>query len=49
MSYVGFGMELVLPIDAARDLAGTDGLDNGGDAGEEIVLLLLDLKTAVEA
>jgi hypothetical protein len=46
---VGLGMELRLAVDAAGDLAGTDGLDDGRDAHEEVVLLLLRFEAGIEA
>ena len=41
-------MELVLAVDAALDLAVADGLVDGRDAGQEIILLFLGLDAAVE-
>lgn len=46
---VGFGVEFVLAIDAAEDLARADAFDDGRDAGEEIVLEFLFLQAVVEA
>ena len=48
MGDVGFGVELVLAVDAALDLAGSDALDDGGNASEEVVLEFLALYTGVQ-
>ena len=48
MGNVGLGVELVLAVDPALDLTGADGLDNGGDAVQEIVLGLLGFQAGIE-
>ena len=45
---VSLGMKLCLAIDAADDLAGSDGLDDGGNAGEEVILEFFSFEAAVE-
>lgn len=48
MGDVGLGVEFVLPVDAALDLAGAQRLDNGSHALEEVVLLLLGFEAPVQ-
>lgn len=48
MSDIRLGVELVLSVDAAGDLAFSDRLNDGWHALEEVVLLLLGLDTLIE-
>ncbi len=45
---VGLGVELVLLVDPALDLARADRLHDGRNAGEEVVLLLLGFQAVVQ-
>ena len=48
MSEVRLGVEFILAVDPATDLTRSDRFDDRGDAGQEIVLLLLRLQAGVE-
>ncbi len=46
---VSLGVKFVLAVDAALDLARTDGLDDGRDAGEKVVLFFLGFEAVDQA
>ena len=48
MGEVTLGVELVLPIDAALDFTGTQGLDHGRNSGKEIIRFFFTLDAGVQ-